>query len=128
MPWKEDGKGGLAVENGAPVWGAEDGEEKRVDYEAMTKRLADVTKESIERILRACGDIGQSVPRAEDRLKCLSETPYNFMDFCRNMHISKGQDSLIFPKLEEIPCKGLHVCLHHACRDEIHRKQSVDGI
>ncbi len=49
MPWKEDGKGGLAVENGAPVWVAEDGEEKRVDYEAMTKRLADVTKESIER-------------------------------------------------------------------------------
>ena len=49
MPWKEDGKGGLAVENGAPVWVAEDGDEKRVDYEAMTKRLADVTKESIER-------------------------------------------------------------------------------
>ncbi len=99
MPWKEDGKGGLAVENGAPVWGAEDGEEKRVDYEAMTKRLADVTKESIERIFRAHGDIGQSgheVPRAEDRLKCLSEMPYNFMDFCRNMHISKGQDFLIF--------------------------------
>ena len=120
MPWKEDGKGGLAVDNGAPVWVAEDGEEKRVDYEAMTKRLADVTKESIERILRARGDIGQSgheVPWAEDRLKCLSGTPYNFMDFCRNMHISKGQDSLIFFKLEEIPCKGLRVCPHHAHRD-----------
>ena len=91
-----------------------------MDYEAMTKRLADVTKESIERILRDRGDIGQSgheVTWAEDRLKFLSGTPYNFMDFCRNMHISKGQDSLIFSKLEEIPCKGLRVCPHHACRD-----------
>ncbi len=56
MPWKEDGKGGLAVDNGAPVWVAEDGEAKCVDYEVMTKRLADVTKESIERVPHACGD------------------------------------------------------------------------
>lgn len=49
MPWKNDGKGGLAVEDGAPVWVGEDGVEKRVDYEATMKRLADVTKESIER-------------------------------------------------------------------------------
>ena len=56
MPWKDDGKGGLAMDNGAPVWVGEDGAEKRVDYEAMTKRLAEVTKVSIERVPHACGD------------------------------------------------------------------------
>ena len=56
MSWKDDGKGGLALDNGTPVWVNGDGVEKRVDYEAMAKRLAEVTKESIERVPRACED------------------------------------------------------------------------
>jgi hypothetical protein len=50
MSWKDDRKGGLAMDNGAPVWVDGDDVEKRVDYEAMTKCLAEVTKESVERI------------------------------------------------------------------------------
>ena len=49
---------------------------------------------------RARGDTNQSgrgVPRAEDCLKCLPGTLYNFMGSCRDMHILKGQDSWLCP-------------------------------
>ena len=49
MAWKMKGEGVLELVNGNPVWVTDTGEEKPVDYPAMSKRLADVNRESAER-------------------------------------------------------------------------------
>ena len=49
MPWKKNADGALAIVDDKPVWVNDAGEEKPFDYAAFSKRLADTTKESVER-------------------------------------------------------------------------------
>lgn len=49
MPWKVNGEGVFELVNGNPVWVTDTGEEKPVDYPALSKRLTDVNRESADR-------------------------------------------------------------------------------
>ena len=49
MPWKKNADGALEIVEDKPVWVNDAGEEKPFDYAAFSKRLADTTKESVER-------------------------------------------------------------------------------
>ena len=49
MPWKKNADGMLLTVDDKPVWVNDAGEEKPFDYAAFSKRLADTTKESVER-------------------------------------------------------------------------------
>lgn len=49
MPWKVNGEGVFELVNGNPVWVTETGEEKTVDYPAMSKKLSDANRESADR-------------------------------------------------------------------------------
>lgn len=50
MPWKKDENGVFAVDDtGNPVWTDDAGQDKGVDYAALSKRLSETTKESVQR-------------------------------------------------------------------------------
>ena len=50
MPWKRDENDGLAVgENGDPIWIDEEGNERAVDYQAMSAALSRTNRESADR-------------------------------------------------------------------------------
>ncbi len=49
MAWKMTDNGSIATIDGNPVWLGEDGDEKAVDYAAMSKALRDANRESAGR-------------------------------------------------------------------------------
>lgn len=49
MAWKTDENGGIALQDGNPVWVNDAGEEKAVDYMGLSKSIAEIKKETIDR-------------------------------------------------------------------------------
>lgn len=52
MAWKKDESGNLALDNGNPIWTADGGQERAVDYEAMSRGLSEANREAQERRLK----------------------------------------------------------------------------
>lgn len=91
MPWKVNGEGIFELVNGNPVWVSETGEEKTVDYPAISRRLAEVNRESADRKdkLRALEAKYEPLKDIEDFGAWLEET-----NKAREMQANASKDKL----------------------------------